>query len=108
MHMEPDPQAVASVGVDRDLCITAAVCLAYGMYDLDDEAKAVLLTRNGQTSDDPGNPMATDGFVNLNDIQDPESGDALRLKVLESARACPFGAIIVRDAAGKQLWPVQV
>ena len=104
--MEPKFQDVASVGVDRDLCLTAAICLAYGMYELDDEAKAVLLTKNGLNSDDTTNPLATDGFVSVDTLKDPSCGDELRQKVLESARACPFGAIIVRDAEGKQLWPV--
>ena len=106
--MEPNPTDVASVGVDRDLCLTAAVCLAYGMYELDDEAKAVLLTNNGQNSDDPANPLATDGFVQVDSLADSTRGEELRRKVMESAMACPFGAIIVRDDAGKQLWPLSV
>lgn len=104
--MEPNSTDIASVGVDRDLCLTAAVCLAYGMYELDDEAKAVLLTKNGQNSDDPANPLATNGFVQVDDLADGASGIELRRKVLESARACPFGAIVVRDTTGKQLWPL--
>ena len=98
-----------SVGVDREICQTAATCLAYRMYELDDESKAVLLTKNGLNSDDPRNPMSDqDGFVNLDDLlnEDQLSPKAFQELVLESAKACPFNAIIVRDAEGKQLWPL--
>lgn len=98
----------ATVGVDRVLCQTAATCLAYSIYELDDESKAVILTKNGSNSDDPANDQATpDGFVKLEDIKEtvPMSLEELQELVLESAKACPFNAIIVKDADGKQIWP---
>ncbi len=101
--------APASVMVDRDLCYTAAICLAYSMYELDDESKAVLLTKNGSNSDDPRNPLRTaNGTVNLEDLHNPDQLDfaAFQELIMESAKACPFNAIIVKDKEGKQLWPL--
>ena len=98
-----------SVGVDREMCQTAAVCLAYQMYELDDEGKAVLLTTNGQNSDTPGNPLADkEGFVNISDLPNPDghTPEELQKLVLESAKICPFNAIIVKDAEGNILWPI--
>lgn len=103
---EPTP---ASVGVDREMCQTAATCLAFHIYELDDESKAVLLTQNGSNSDDPKNPLATaEGFVQIEDLLNSEnkSLEEMRAIVLESAKACPFNAIIVKDAEGKQIWPL--
>ena len=98
----------ATVGVDRELCQTAAVCLAYNIYELDDEAKAVLLTKNGQNSDELTNVMATrEGYVAIDDLVNPTSSslEELQSMVLESAKACPFNAIIVKNAAGEIIWP---
>jgi ferredoxin len=98
----------ASVGVDREMCQTAAVCLAYNIYELDDEAKAVLLTQNGLNSDEPKNVMATaSGYVDIPDLVNPSSAslEEMQAMVLESAKACPFNAIIVKNAAGEILWP---
>lgn len=97
----------ATVTVDRDLCQTAATCLAYNIYELDDEAKAVLLTRNGLNSDDPSNPLSREGEVAVEELlnSDSVSLDEMRDLVLESARACPFNAIIVRNDVGEVLWP---
>jgi ferredoxin len=103
-----EQQTISFVGVDREICQTAATCLAYRMYELDDESKAVLLTKNGLNSDDPSNPMTDrDGFVRVDDLVNDEQLplEELRALVLESAKACPFNAIIVRDAEGKQIWP---
>lgn len=104
--LEINSDNVFSVGVDRDLCQTAATCLAYDFYELDDEAKAVLLTKNGLNSDDPENELATDGFVKISDLS-PISEDIsiAQKKALDSARSCPFNAIIVRDKDGNQIWP---
>ncbi len=98
-----------SVAVDREMCQTAAICLAYNIYELDDESKAILLTKNGSNSDDPSNILATrDGFVNITDLLNGESKtlEEMQEMVLESAKLCPFNAIIVRDAEGNQLWPI--
>jgi len=101
--------APATVLVDRDMCQTAAVCLAFNIYELDDESKAVLLTNNGMNSDDPSNPLARDGEVAITDLLNPDQATTLeemQALVLESAKICPFNAIIVKDAAGNQIWPL--
>jgi ferredoxin len=103
-----DDSTPATVGVDRELCQTAAVCLAYNIYELDDEAKAVLLTQNGQNSDDLTNVMATrDGYVAISDLVNPTSStlEEMQAMVLESAKACPFNAIIVKNTSGEIIWP---
>ena len=103
------PGLPTSVSVDREMCQSAATCLAYNVYELDDESKAVLLTRNGLNSDDPSNPLATaEGSVLIEDLVNPHSANLAEMRdlVLESAKACPFNAIIVRDAEGKILWPL--
>ena len=90
------------------MCQTAAICLAYSVYELDDESKAVLLTKNGSNSDDPSNPLAdSSGSVAIEDLvnEGSVSLEEMRSMVLESAKACPFNAIIVHDADGKQIWP---
>jgi ferredoxin len=101
---------VHTVGVDRDMCITAASCLAYNIYELDDEAKAVLLTKNGSNSDEPTNLQRTeDGYVTVDDLlnTENESFEEMQKRVLESAQSCPFNAIIVKDAEGTIIWPLQ-
>ncbi len=98
-----------SVFVDREMCQTAAICLAYQMYELDDEGKAVLLTNNGQNSDDVTNPLRdSEGEVLISDLANPDNRtpEDMQQLVLESAKICPFNAIIVRDADGKQIWPL--
>jgi ferredoxin len=105
---DPDPSDVESVAVDREMCQTAATCLAFQVYELDDEAKAVLLTKNGSNSDEPDNPLATaDGYVKVDDLLNQHNADreAMQRLVLDSARSCPFNAIIVKDKDGKQIWP---
>lgn len=98
-----------SVSVDREMCQTAAVCLAYHMYQLDDEGKAVLLTQNGLDSNNSDNPLVRDaeGTVAIDDLPNPDgkSPEEMRALVLESAKICPFNAIIVRDADGNIIWP---
>lgn len=107
--MEEKESKPFTVQVDRDMCQTAATCLAYQVYELDDEEKAVLLTKNGLNSDDPGNPLTTpDGTVSITDLANdtgrtPEETQEL---VMESAIDCPFNAIIVKDEDGNQLWPL--
>lgn len=108
----PDPseaERIASVRVDRDLCQTAATCLAFNVYELDDEAKAVLLTKNGRNSDDPGNPLTNStGEVLVDDLlnEDGKTRQEMQEVLLESAKACPFNAIIVTDDNGNQVWPI--
>lgn len=69
-----------TVHVDRDLCIGAATCvlMAPFAYNLDDEAKAVLL----------------ESIINDN----PDD-------VLEGAKSCPVDAIIIKDEKGTIIYP---
>jgi ferredoxin len=68
-----------SIEVDRNLCATLAVCLGFApdVYELDAEGKAVIKNPDGA------------------DIQTH----------LETARACPLNAIIIKHPNGKQIWP---
>jgi ferredoxin len=84
-------------------------CLAWNIYELDDESKAVLLTNNGSNSDEPSNPLTTaDGTVLVTDLLNTEDValEEMQARVLESAQICPFNAIIVKDAEGNQIWPL--
>lgn len=67
------------IQVDRDLCVTLAVCLglAPNTFELDTEGKAV--------------------------ITDPDGHDINTL--VEAAKGCPVNAIIIHDPSGKRLWP---
>lgn len=97
-----------SIYIDRDACQSAATCLAYGFYELDDEAKAILLTSNGSNSDTPDNPMLNnDGSIDISELLNTTgcSIEELRQMALESAQACPFNAVIIRDSEGLQIWP---
>jgi len=110
MPEEPQSKPAATVRVDRELCQTAATCLAFHIYELDDESKAVLLTKNGSNSDDPRNPLLAnpDGTIRVEDLLNPDDATSLeemQAMVLESAQICPFNAIIVHDADGNQIWP---
>lgn len=69
-----------TITVDRDLCIGAASCVAVApkAYELDSEAKAIIL-----------------------DTASEESEETL----IDSARACPTAAIIIKDENGKQIFP---
>lgn len=69
-----------SVKVDRDLCIGAATCVAVAAkaFDLDTEAKAVIL-----------------------DSVDEETREA----IIEAAKSCPTAAIIIVDEKGKKIFP---
>jgi ferredoxin len=97
-----------SVTIDREMCQTAAVCLAYHIYELDDLGKAVLLSKNGLTDDDRITmDDAMEQTVLVDDLVNPDgkSPEEMRKLVLESAKICPFHAIIVKDREGKTLYP---
>lgn len=68
-----------SIEVDRDLCVTLAVCLgiAPDIYELDMDGKAV--------------------------IKDPDGADIQTL--VESAKGCPVNAIIIKHPNGRRIWP---
>lgn len=69
-----------TVTIDRNLCIGAATCIAVApkAYALDKENKAIILPTIGEESDQT---------------------------LLDSAKACPVAAIIVKDETGKQIYP---
>jgi ferredoxin len=66
--------------IDRSLCIGAATCVAISpkAWELDNEAKAIILDSADQESD------AT---------------------LIEAAKGCPVLAIFITDEAGKQIFP---
>ena len=70
---------IAKIVVDRDLCISAASCVAVSddTYELDGEAKAVVL--------------------------DPNALDDETL--IQSAQVCPTLAILLFDKDDKQIFP---
>ncbi len=73
------PLKISKVVVDRDLCIGAAPCVtvAPGVFQLDEENKAVVIDAKGA---------------------DDET-------ILLAAQACPVQAIIVYDEDGNQVYP---
>lgn len=68
------------VWVDRALCIGAATCIAVApnTFELDSEAKAVILETTDQ--------------------------DTIET-IIESAKACPVAAIIIEDEKGNRVFP---
>lgn len=85
------------VKVDRNLCIGAASCVAVApkTFELDSEAKAVALKKDGSKTSD---------FVDYGEIDDTEEN------ILNAAKSCPVDAIIIVevDDQGKevrQIWP---
>lgn len=68
------------VTVDRNLCIGAATCVAMASktFELDEDAKAVILA----TSDEDTNET-----------------------IIEAAKACPVAAIIIEDEKGNKIFP---
>lgn len=67
------------IKVLRDLCIGAASCVAISpkVFQLDNEAKAIILDPNEDTDEN----------------------------ILAAAQSCPVNAIIIQDKNGKQIWP---
>lgn len=67
------------ITVDRDLCVTLAVCLgvAPGTFELDSEGKAV--------------------------VKNPDGDDLQTL--LEACKGCPVNALILYHPNGKRIWP---
>ncbi len=80
------------IKVDRDLCIGAASCLALlpEVFELDDEAKALIIKKSGEKSSD------------WTDYKDLPMDAQL---ILEAAKSCPTNAIIIEDDDGKQIYP---
>ncbi|MFH1111614.1 MAG: ferredoxin [Patescibacteria group bacterium] len=80
------------VKVDRDLCISAASCIALlpEVFELDEEGKAVIKNKDGAKTSD-----WTDYSKLSVDAQ----------KILEAARSCPTNAVIIEGDNGKQIYP---
>ncbi len=76
---EKRPLKIGKIVVDRDACIGAAPCVtvAPGVFQLDDEDKAIIL--------------------------DPQGADDET--ILLAAQACPVQAIILYDEEGGQIYP---
>ena len=76
---EKKPLVISKIVVDRDLCIGAGPCVtvAPGVFELDEENKAV--------------------------ITNPQGADVET--ILLAAQACPVLAIFVYDENGKQIFP---
>jgi len=70
---------IAKIVVDRDLCIGAAPCVtvAPGVFQLDDENKAVVIDAHGADDD----------------------------TILLAAQSCPVRAISLFDEEGNQIYP---
>ncbi len=73
------PDEIARIEVDRSLCIGSGLCVATApkVFQLDDDMVAV--------------------------VKDPRG--ASQELILEAATGCPTTAILLFDAAGKQLYP---
>jgi ferredoxin len=85
---------VAKITIDRGLCIGAGSCLsAEGVYELDEENKAVMLLKGDVKTSEASNrtDLANEGVTD----------DAL----VASAQACPTMAILLHDANGEQIYP---
>ncbi|MBP9717858.1 ferredoxin [Candidatus Gracilibacteria bacterium] len=68
-----------AIAVDRDLCVTLAVCLgvAPDVFELDAEGKAV--------------------------VKNPNGGDLATL--IDACKSCPVNALILYHPNGKRIWP---
>lgn len=80
------------VRVDRELCISAASCIALlpEVFELDEEGKAVL------------KKLAGDKTSEWTDFKDLPAEAKL---IIEAARSCPTSAIFIEDDDGKQIYP---
>ena len=72
---------IKKVTVDRPACIGAGSCavLAPKTFELDDEAKAVVIDEHGDSDED----------------------------IIEAAKSCPTDAIILKGKNDEQIWPKQ-
>lgn len=86
---------IASVKVDRDTCIGAGPCVATapGVFELDDEQKAVLKKAGGAKTSD---------LTKVSEFEATDADDAL---LMAAAESCPVRAISLYDAEGNQIFP---
>ena len=77
--MSQEAKKIAIIYVDRDLCIGAASCVAIapGVFALDDENKAFVVSPTGADNE----------------------------TILLAAQSCPTKAIILYDEQGNQIYP---
>ena len=77
--MSAKPLKISKIVIDRDLCIGAATCvvLAPGVFQMDDENKAILVDLNGADAE----------------------------TTLAAAESCPTKAVFLYDEDGKQVYP---
>lgn len=90
----PD-RKIASVKVDRDVCIGAAPCVAAAasVFELDEEQKAVIKREDGDsTSEKTEKSQLADESV---------TDDTL----MAAAQSCPVRAIYLYDEEGNQIFP---
>lgn len=87
-------QKIGKIEVKRDLCIGAGTCVAAApsVFQLDDQNKALIISKTGATQ----NP------VSRADLKDPQVSDET-LKA--AATSCPTQAIALYDEVGKQIYP---
>ena len=92
-HMSADK--IRKIRVDRDLCISAAACVAMAgeVFGLDSENIAVIKKNDG---------AATSDTVRVNEL---DASGVDREKILEAAQACPTLAIILEDEEGNRIFP---
>ncbi len=85
---------VHKVTVDRNLCIGAASCvsLAPGVFELDNENKAVIPQADTKDS----------GPVERFKLKDQSVTDQ---QLIDAAQSCPTQAIFLHDETGKQIFP---
>lgn len=100
MHMESQDQTkkrprIAKLVVNRDLCIGAASCVAIApsTFELDQENKAVLIRKKGESSSEE---------TKRGDLADDNIDDET---LLLAAQSCPTQAISVYDEEGNQIYP---
>jgi ferredoxin len=87
--------SIKTLAIDRDQCIGAASCVAVypDVFEIDEEAKAVLKLKGGEVTSDRTDITALD----VSSVDD----DALLL----AAQSCPTAAIYLYDETGEQVFP---
>lgn len=87
--------AIKTLAIDRDQCIGAASCVAVypDVFEIDEEAKAVLKLKGGEVTSERTDITALD----VSSVDD----DTLLL----AAQSCPTAAIYLYDETGEQVFP---
>lgn len=88
--------AIKTLSIDRDQCIGAASCVAVypDVFEIDEEAKAVLKLKDGETTSKKTDITALDVTSVDDDI------------LLLAAQSCPTAAVYLYDEEGNQVFPV--